>query len=271
MGKNYIGRRKHEPRHIRLYQHLMGSDAWRDLPGNAIKVLLAIMSLDWGENNGSIYMSAQEAALRTGLSKNTAHKMLQLLDEVGFIKPTIKGHFSVKGGPATQWRLTWLNAPGFSRPTHDYRKWKGNKSRSQNSEEMIPKFDRALETRPDTVAKSSTGNLETPLKRDDRSCPETGTQTVGHLESASSNQHPDGNASAISDLGRIEEAELRLEIAAFVRMSKPGSQTRLAERSGIPGGTLSKFLRGRPLPHDYSSGLRKALKEMQRHAPRERR
>jgi hypothetical protein len=40
-----------EPRHIRIYHRITGSRAWQAASGNAIKLLIAVMRLNNGENN----------------------------------------------------------------------------------------------------------------------------------------------------------------------------------------------------------------------------
>jgi hypothetical protein len=46
----------------------MQTDAWRDLSGNAVKVLLALVSRDNGTRNGAISFSVREAADTANLS-----------------------------------------------------------------------------------------------------------------------------------------------------------------------------------------------------------
>jgi hypothetical protein len=122
-------RQKTEPRHIRLYHSMLATPAWRGLSGNAVKVLIAICQLNNGANNGGIFLSARDAASRTGLSVNTASKCLQELAETGFLEIVEKGAFSRKTKTATTYRVTWLAVgsdipatSGLQRaPTHAYK------------------------------------------------------------------------------------------------------------------------------------------------------
>lgn len=100
------------PRHIQLYYSMLSTAAWQKLSGNAAKVLIEICLLNNGRNNGKIFMSAREAAARSGLATNTASKCLQELVALGFIDIVEKGAFSRKTKTATTYRMTWLPVGG---------------------------------------------------------------------------------------------------------------------------------------------------------------
>ena len=117
-------RRKTEPRHIRLYHSIMLTVAWAYLSGNAIKVLLALVRIDDGSKNGHIFYSDRQAALDTGLSRNTCIKAFRELVDKGFLRIVEKGHFDRKVRHATVWRYTWQAVPGLCGPTREFEKWK---------------------------------------------------------------------------------------------------------------------------------------------------
>ena len=117
-------RRKLEPRHIRLYHSITGTDAWRACSGNAIKVLVALVRLDDGTKNGQIFFSDRQAAKETGLSRNTCIRAFAELVEKGFLRAVEKGHFDRKVRHATVWRYTWQAAPGIGGPTRDFEQWR---------------------------------------------------------------------------------------------------------------------------------------------------
>ena len=175
-------RRGHEPRHVRLYHTITGCDAWHDLSGNAVKLLIALMRLEHGSNNGELFMSARHAASLIGVAKNTAHKLLTELDSHGFIKPVERGYFQVKGGPATSWRLTWLVWPGHGGPTRDFEKWKPeeNKTRSQKLSDAVPKIGTLSDNEGDAVPIFGTEITGNSHFSDAGSVPIIGTQTVSH-------------------------------------------------------------------------------------------
>lgn len=87
-------RRKKEPRHIRLYHSITGTEAWRHLSGNGIKVLIALARFDDGGSNGELYFSERTAAAQTGLSRNTVRRALRELIDKGFIAQTKSGAFN---------------------------------------------------------------------------------------------------------------------------------------------------------------------------------
>jgi hypothetical protein len=127
-------RRKSEPRHIRLYHSITGTVAWAHLGGNAVKVLLALVRIDDGSKNGQIFYSDRQAALDTGLSRNTCIKAFRELVEKGFLCIVEKGHFDRKVRHATVWRYTWQAAPGICGPTRDFEKWKPDSPKSTGAE-----------------------------------------------------------------------------------------------------------------------------------------
>lgn len=127
-------RKKSEPRHIRLYHYITGTDAWKSLGGNAIKVLIALVRLDNGEKNGQIFFSDRQASFETGLARNTCIKALRELVEKGFLRIVEKGHFDRKIRHATVWRYTWQAVPGLSGPTRDFEKWKPSENKTRAPE-----------------------------------------------------------------------------------------------------------------------------------------
>lgn len=132
MSKN--DRRKHEPRHVRLYHTMMDTPAWLDLSGNAVKLLMLLAKYDNGRNNGDIFMSCRKAADEIGVGKKCVIRLFRELEDHGFIEAVDRGHFNVKIATATSWRLTWLPVPNRRAPTNDFRDWKpqGLKHGGQN-------------------------------------------------------------------------------------------------------------------------------------------
>ena len=73
MGQTKQTYRK-EPSHTRIYRRQMESIAWLHLSGSAVKVLLALATLERGSNNGELFLSDRKGAEFTGLSRNTGAK-----------------------------------------------------------------------------------------------------------------------------------------------------------------------------------------------------
>jgi hypothetical protein len=92
-------------------------------------------------------------------------------------------------------------------------------------------------------------------------------QTVYQGDSSSSGQN--GRRKQVETPSRAdrefrlgdEVADLRILTIDHIDQSGPGSQSRLANRIGCPGGTFSKFIAGRNLPAEYRSALAAALME----------
>ena len=113
---------------MRLYDWLTASEAWRDLSGNAVKLLIYIATFDNGSNNGELFMSERHAADGIHVSKKTAHRLLAELQEKGFLAQTAPGSFKTKRSPAAQWRLTFKPWPSRSKgPTNEWRNWRASK------------------------------------------------------------------------------------------------------------------------------------------------
>ncbi len=116
----------------------MNSEAWRDLSGNAVKLLLLLMKLSqgnngwgWGRNQGGghLYLGERLAAETLGVSRNTASRCFEELIEKGFLEAVRKGHFHVKVREATTWRLTFQAYPHGNRgPSNEWRNWPQNKN-----------------------------------------------------------------------------------------------------------------------------------------------
>jgi hypothetical protein len=162
MGKDKLRRGARYDRHVRLYAWLTNSPAWKDLSGNAVKLLVYLASFETGTNNGDLFMSERMAADGIGVSKRTAHRLFDELEEHGFIRATAKGYFSIKRGPATQWRLTWQSWPAASQgPTNEWRAWK--------PAEQIARVQRIPRTgdksAPTATVHRAMGAISTPVSR----------------------------------------------------------------------------------------------------------
>ena len=166
-------RQKGDAKHVRLYNGMMASEAWRALSGNAVKLLVYVASYEGPtQPNGSIYCSARHGAAGIGVNKRTALKAFQELQEKGFLRSTAKGHFLVKGGPATAWRLTWLAWPGVMSATKDYENWtpEKNKTRVQKLSAV------GVKNAPLCDELATAGAENTPIER---SSPQNSVKAIG--------------------------------------------------------------------------------------------
>jgi len=113
--------RNETSRFVRLDYRILTSNAYRSLSPNARSLLVELVMLYNGENNGSLYLSVRHAAHRMGVADLTAtSRAFDSLIAHGFIEVTQDAHFRVKAAEASRarcWRLTWLAGPGRKGPS----------------------------------------------------------------------------------------------------------------------------------------------------------
>lgn len=122
----------------RLPHKVQTSPAYAAMSPNGRVLLLEILSMYNGQNNGSLWLSVRDAAHRMGLaSVDSARAAFDELDNVGFLRMTKDAHFSVKASDTSRarcWRVTFLHAPGTGM-TDDWRSFepssKGQRLRMQ--------------------------------------------------------------------------------------------------------------------------------------------
>ena len=107
---NHKGRNENETnRFARLPHFVLQSPAYRSLSTNARSLLMELISMDNGENNGKLWLSEIDAAHRMGVAcPKVAHKAFAELICAGFIAVTKDRHWHIKTGVgrARSWRLT---------------------------------------------------------------------------------------------------------------------------------------------------------------------
>lgn len=110
------------------YHDIFRSSAFADLSPIASKLLMMMLPMHNGYNNGSIELSARQASwmLKTGI--NQAQAALRDLQNKGFLVLTYKGrriNETIK--KKSEWEITLFDgydSKGSKRPaTHDYMKW----------------------------------------------------------------------------------------------------------------------------------------------------
>lgn len=266
---NPKGRSVGEARHTRLPHNMTGSPAWLDLSGAAVKLLIALQRLDRGGDNGALFMSARKASDETGLSRNTVQKAFRELEEHGFIAAVDRGHFQVKGGPATSWRLTFVATPAQSRPpTHDWLRWvpDGNKTRAQKLTRTGAKIGLLAGNAQSAGSNIAPMTTETSHVSISAAGSNIAPQVECHRQGADraekhARKHPE-NGLAVSSFDVTPDllGQLRDSAAAYLADAEPGTQTRLALSASIPGGTLSKFLAGKGLSRQHFVALQLAMR-----------
>lgn len=162
MGKDaHRKRRRAGGRFAQVQYAMLDSPAWRDLSGNAVKLLLHLMRLSQGNNGwghkdepGRLYLSERQAAEAIAVSRNTASRAFAELIEHGFLRIVQAGHFDVKIKLATVWRLTFEPYPHAHKgPSNEWLRWHPEQnSRAQNLNGSGSKIDEPLSEDTETGA-----------------------------------------------------------------------------------------------------------------------
>jgi hypothetical protein len=126
------GRSHRDGRHVRFYETMLATAAYRDLRPAARCLLIELARLYNGRNNGEIALGEREAVRLLGMTDRTAaRRALAELEAHGFITKTKPSGFNLKDRStrrATEWRLEWLPVsagPGRPecRPTWLFNQW----------------------------------------------------------------------------------------------------------------------------------------------------
>jgi predicted RNA binding protein YcfA (HicA-like mRNA interferase family) len=117
--------RSAEDQYWNLPYTLARSEAFRSLPGPALKVFVELRCRFNGGNNGKLTLSLDEAARLLGLSKTTAKRAFTDLEARGFIKLRVKG--SWYGRKASEWILTTIPLNGVP-STNEWKQWQSGKA-----------------------------------------------------------------------------------------------------------------------------------------------
>lgn len=130
------GRSTKEPKHVRLYDWFLNSQAWQACSVYERCLYIALKQRYNGLNNGAISLSYLEAQEAIGCSNKPIPVAFRGLQEKGFIRPVVIGSFhwktradGSKGKRATEWLLTEYQQDepirSISPATKDFMKWRG--------------------------------------------------------------------------------------------------------------------------------------------------
>jgi hypothetical protein len=103
---NRKGRSQKGPPFAQLPHWMLDSPAYGSLTPAARAVHVTLIRRYSGFNNGTIALSARDAARLCKINKDTAGRSFKELIEEGFIEAVTPGGFSRKDPHATEWRLT---------------------------------------------------------------------------------------------------------------------------------------------------------------------
>ncbi|HEX8443037.1 MAG TPA: hypothetical protein VF631_05255 [Allosphingosinicella sp.] len=236
---------------------LLKSEAWRTASNRAVKALFVVAGRHTGFNNGKIAVPA--TALAEGMDCQNHHANSAALAELcarGILEQTSKHARGVR--LAREFRLTFIPTETAA-TTHDYLGWRVGDAGTRGKKRVATT---AIETSVSVAttaieAKLSIATTATDEKRNDAKQPVLVGSTVAttamhignHLRDARSDRSGSGkNASGhFAKSGEVISAapdpdELRERTLALIGKLGRGTQGRLARQSGIPGGTLSRFI-----------------------------
>jgi hypothetical protein len=116
---------------VQLPHWILNSPAYGSLTPAARAVHVELIRRYRGSNNGSIALSARDAAKRCRINKDTASRTFQELIEKGFIVCASPGGFSRKVPHAAEWRLTHHKCDKTGDlPAKTFMRWTGEKQKA---------------------------------------------------------------------------------------------------------------------------------------------
>lgn len=124
MGKMLRNGRSRD-RFVKLDHWVFGTPAYRALRPVARVLLWELIYRYNSYNNGRIGLSVRDAAKACNVNKDTLTRYFKELQAHGFIVEAKRGGFNVKdpaANRASEWRLTWQEAPGI-KATNDFKNW----------------------------------------------------------------------------------------------------------------------------------------------------
>ena len=166
-GRNYTSR------FARLDYRILTSNAYRALSPNDRALLVELVMLYNGENNGSLYLSVRNAAHRMGIADLTAAcRSFDTLQALGFVQLAQDAHFHVKASDKSRarcWRLTWLAGPGRKAPSWDFLEREPDpqttaRTRMERGLKALKAFRRARDSGKLPVLESETLDQMIPVK-----------------------------------------------------------------------------------------------------------
>lgn len=171
---------------VPLERYIMRSMAWRSLRAVPRAVYLEVGYHYTGYNNGQIAISVRGIAASLGISKDTAARSLQMLEDHGFIETVKRGAFTMKQRHASEFRMTAFRCDVTGAlPSKKFMHWKPeiqNTVRPQGPNGTTTGTDRTKATR-NYPSRSPSSDCQSPF------AVLHGTTTGTHLESTMGGRH----------------------------------------------------------------------------------
>ena len=174
---------------VAIERYIMRSTAWRSLIPVARAVYSEVGFHYSGENNGRIVISVRGIAASLGVSKDTAARAMQALEERGFIEAVKRGAFNMKRRHASEFRMTAFRCDVTGAlPSKKFMTWK-----PQIQNPVRPKGPNGTATGTDgTKATRNYPSRSFPSDCEGNFDATHGTTTGTHLESTTGGGHSTG-------------------------------------------------------------------------------
>ena len=149
---NQTGRNDKTARFVMLPIRVLESAAFANIDTVARSLLLDLLSLYDGTNNGSLFLSTGDATARLGRSdERSAMRAFEQLVATKLIEQTKGAHFQTKTGDGSRarcWRLSWLiwpESPNRSRrcPMWDFESFQGSGKAQDRRLKALAKYRKA--------------------------------------------------------------------------------------------------------------------------------
>jgi hypothetical protein len=102
---------------VMLEDDLLASDAWAFLKPAAKVLFIELKRQFTGSNNGKIFISHRDAALKLGMHRNSIGGLFKQLEDVALIERTANAKIGPAGiGAATLWKIAGLPMPVVREP-----------------------------------------------------------------------------------------------------------------------------------------------------------
>lgn len=261
------GRSGHGDRFARLPHAVLESVAYRSLSCTARALLIELVSMENGRNNGiGLFLSVRDAADQLGLSDLTAaSRAFKELEVMGLIAKTAEAHFAIKasaGSRARYWRLTWEAVAGRIGPTRDFetrkplprtraskrselgnaalRRWK----RTSANESAVLDFDTL---NPRCVQESQTPAPDTrfTVAITDTQRTESGSLSGNAVASNSTTYTADQGARAFAEAtGRLPAISIADQIKELWNSASAARRARASKQAGLQVVEVERYLKG---------------------------
>jgi hypothetical protein len=120
---NKTGRSARGDRYVLLPFDVLQSSGFANTAPPARAVLLALLTVYNGSNNGRLALSVRDAASACNIGTATAARAFQQLEDAGLIETTEKGSFRAGKRWASTYRITWRQCDvSGTMPSGKYRK-----------------------------------------------------------------------------------------------------------------------------------------------------